>query len=226
MPGRATRIPVYPRVGGGTPHIIANVALPLGLSPRGRGNRSASETGCRYCGSIPAWAGEPLRSYRRAMPRAVYPRVGGGTPRGRGNHNRRSGLSPRGRGNLGGRNILAGSRRSIPAWAGEPPHAKAAARFEGVYPRVGGGTRMKASLPFTNPGLSPRGRGNQPNWTTSSPVTRSIPAWAGEPPRGKAPIPTRRVYPRVGGGTLGMWTETDVRQGLSPRGRGNRYRRG
>ena len=53
-------------------------------------------------------------------PEAVYPRVGGGTDLFNAARQRVHGLSPRGRGNLRGRGCDRPSRRSIPAWAGEP----------------------------------------------------------------------------------------------------------
>ena len=52
---------VYPRVGGGTSSISPKVFPKYGLSPRGRGNPSHSRRDGACCGSIPAWAGEPLR---------------------------------------------------------------------------------------------------------------------------------------------------------------------
>ena len=52
-------------------------------------------------------------------------------------------------------------------------------------------------------------------------VSRSIPAWAGEPGGGRQERQCEPVYPRVGGGTLSSLAETDPYQGLSPRGRGN-----
>ena len=50
-----------------------------------------------------------------------------------------------------------------------------------VYPRVGGGTWMKALILILVVGLSPRGRGNPDGHQRQRPSGRSIPAWAGEP---------------------------------------------
>ena len=53
------------------------------------------------------------------------------------------------------------------------------------------------------------------------PLSRSIPACAGEPICA-GPIPTGAgVYPRVCGGTNLRWADTNGRGGLSPRVRGN-----
>ena len=92
--------PVYPRVGGGTDANVP-VAIPSsGLSPRGRGNPTLDKLSVGYPGSIPAWAGEPLRGCRPTGNHPVYPRVGGGT------FARLFETDP--------------GNRSIPAWAGEP----------------------------------------------------------------------------------------------------------
>ena len=92
---------VYPRVGGGTYKGGRHQTLIGGLSPRGRGNRGSCYGRSALHGSIPAWAGEPLRYYWERKIWPVYPRVGGGTVR---DHTRTSRPS-----------------RSIPAWAGGTP---------------------------------------------------------------------------------------------------------
>ena len=96
---RPASVRVYPRVGGGTASRIAPGVKYRGLSPRGRGNLCRCGCGEGPCGSIPAWAGEPMPMWvwRRAM--WVYPRVGGGTGSGIFVGMLDAGLSPRGRGN-------------------------------------------------------------------------------------------------------------------------------
>ena len=73
-------------------------------------------------------------------------------------------------------------------------------------------------------GLSPRGRGNHSLEHDCEIARRSIPAWAGKPPFAVSEPHSYRVYPRVGGETLGSGGIHRCRDGLSPRGRGNRYR--
>ena len=51
----------------------------------------------------------------------------------------------------------------------------------------------------------------------------SIPAWAGKPRDRAGDRPGRRVYPRVGGETVIFQGAGTYEQGLSPRGRGNRW---
>ena len=93
------RVPVYPRVGGGTLS-VARVALYCrGLSPRGRGNHDRIFNRHHWSGSIPAWAGEPPLDRCISTATTVYPRVGGGTVKKVDPQSMRTGLSPRGRGN-------------------------------------------------------------------------------------------------------------------------------
>ena len=89
---------------------------------------------------------------------------------------------------------------------------------------MGGGTCCHRSRVRCSRGLSPRGRGNRPQYRGERGGQRSIPAWAGEPPSRRSRRPRWTVYPRVGGGTTGD-TDTSLRyDGLSPRGRGNHLR--
>ena len=131
--------------------------------------------------------------------------------------------------------------RSIPACAGEPWVPAPFSVVHRVYPRVCGGTIVRADAGRSPKGLSPRVRGNpHRSWWVSSKIG-SIPACAGEPIPVPSTTPRRRVYPRVCGepcpaiGPLGpcrvyprvcggtSWTAgRGVRTwGLSPRVRGN-----
>ena len=115
---------VYPRVCGGTPYQIGCYWIPLGLSPRVRGNPDSGRYGWLVSRSIPACAGEPLCYYSHVaftafsglsprvrgnppispLPRTitrVYPRVCGGTKRKPLKDGKGRGLSPRVRGNPG-----------------------------------------------------------------------------------------------------------------------------
>ena len=232
---------VYPRVGGGTLRYLSVPTFSQGLSPRGRGNPTNSEGSDDWTGSIPAWAGEPGKARPFSPMGWVYPRVGGGTATWKHGSRPPNGLSPRGRGNLRRFVFSLARERSIPAWAGEPPLLETPLHRISVYPRVGGGTLVKAGIMMLTPGLSPRGRGNLCLPSARGIVCGSIPAWAGEPvpsapsrhsmwvyPRvGGGTVgrshrsPPVRVYPRVGGGTSSSKSATDRYHGLSPRGRGN-----
>ena len=95
-------------------------------------------------------------------------------------------------------------------------------RPDGVYPRACGGTASNLDISGQGHGLSPRLRGNHFPEPVLDSLLGSIPAPAGEPPRGPARRLGRPVYPRACGGTL-WWSSCPCwRCGLSPRLRGNR----
>ena len=111
--------------------------------------------------------------------------------------------------------------RSIPACAGEPPGASGGRREGAVYPRVCGGTVIQRQLLPHAAGLSPRVRGNQDLPTVQYVRLRSIPACAGEPAGSLYQGQRCPVYPRVCGGTQGIYLKRAPIEGLSPRVRGN-----
>ena len=79
---RSVRRPrVYPRVCGGTQTGFGENDAGRGLSPRVRGNPNCGRRSRTCYRSIPACAGEPLRSVASTPDTAVYPRVCGGTSR-------------------------------------------------------------------------------------------------------------------------------------------------
>ena len=210
-------------------------ASAAGLSPRERGNhdprpgRSAKVS----IGSIPARAGEPLRTTSRAVPSATQ----GLSPRERGNHDERRlldcrwvyprasggtdsagfslrpvryGLSPRERGNL---------------WAVQFTTPRL--RSTGLSPRERGNHMLLAGVSEPVWGLSPRERGNRDDLLQCA-IMGSIPARAGEPsethPSWRSSRPAA-VYPRASGGTpcyIAPGRHGDPINGLSPRERGNR----
>ena len=198
MPWRITR--VYPRVGGGNASVGISAYRRRGLSPRGRGKLAPIVGKIAAIGSIPAWAGETPAVRNPGIPLQVYPRVGGGNPRGKAGRRHNRGLSPRGRGKRRVVRPVILPQGSIPAWAGETCRHTAGSPTGWVYPRVGGGNGARTYLQQASDGLSPRGRGK--HWGTANPprYSRSIPAWAGE----TFPTPGRPGKSR----------------GLSPRGRG------
>ena len=76
---------------------------------------------------------------------------------------------------------------------------------------------------MTEPGLSPRVRGNPAKAASYRSAVRSIPACAGEPPLSVSVSVSFRVYPRVCGGTITADRLTLDARGLSPRVRGNHH---
>ena len=212
---------VYPRVCGGTAARRRYAVWKTGLSPRMRGNRAYLTAVGVENGSIPAYAGEPPGLRRRQIPAGVYPRVCGGTFQRRRWGRWGRGLSPRMRGNLMARQGSSTSRRSIPAYAGEPAGARHRCHRAGVYPRVCGGTVGANRCKGCRRGLSPRMRGNHLHRRNQRRHTGSIPAYAGEPRRTGGWDGLCLVYPRVCGGTAGKCQSATTLRGLSPRMRGN-----
>ena len=76
---QALPLGVHPRVGGETSSIRTSGRPRSGPSPRGRGNPVDANNRAIGTGSIPAWAGKPVRAPCRREPPAVHPRVGGET---------------------------------------------------------------------------------------------------------------------------------------------------
>ena len=195
--------------------------LSCGLSPRVRGNRRRLPGKAAAAGSIPACAGEPGIAEGIQRGGGVYPRVCGGTARQRIAGRGLRGLSPRVRGNLAMRRQHFLQVGSIPACAGEPWLRGDHGEPREVYPRVCGGTTDTDSASKTQEGLSPRVRGNPSRRLLPGVCGRSIPACAGEPQHRRRQLASRRVYPRVCGGTLLAGRPPGRWKGLSPRVRGN-----
>ena len=156
----------------------------------------------------------------------VYPRASGGTTTDIAGTYWSDGLSPRERGNPLVHFPAARNGGSIPARAGEPPSTAGAPKTRRVYPRASGGTSAVRTRPCPYPGLSPRERGNRGHDAAQRPRARSIPARAGEPRPSSTTQSTRTVYPRASGGTQRAVLQIIRAEGLSPRERGNRHRRG
>ena len=131
------------------------------------------------------------------------------------------GLSPRVRGNPPSARAGGSHPGSIPACAGEPSVARLCTRKAWVYPRVCGGTDAIGHVLAAPSGLSPRVRGNLRHEHGRQQSYRSIPACAGEPTRTPSRRLCPRVYPRVCGGTRYYRRVVALKQGLSPRVRGN-----
>ena len=212
---------VYPRVCGGTAATAPAHLTKAGLSPRMRGNPPVVSQLSDAGRSIPAYAGEPASDPCGRGDAGVYPRVCGGTTYSTGGCTTPPGLSPRMRGNRGLSWSGLRRTRSIPAYAGEPRRIRIRPAVRKVYPRVCGGTKNRGVLHHTISGLSPRMRGNQRAAKVIEWMTRSIPAYAGEPCRAACRAGIGQVYPRVCGGTPLLIKGGVVADGLSPRMRGN-----
>ena len=212
---------VYPRACGGT---MSNSRLSYrntGLSPRMRGNPSASWGPTARGRSIPAHAEEPVLGLPEARESKVYPRACGGTTGLFGDIDWLGGLSPRMRGNQDGAMLDKALEGSIPAHAEEPACSVCCRDLSRLYPRACGGTIEAEGKRAVRKGLSPRMRGNRLGAPTGCPHRGSIPAHAGEPYRRTPWRKGTRVYPRACGGTFLFSSLGCSVRGLSPRMRGN-----
>ena len=131
------------------------------------------------------------------------------------------GLSPRGRGEPYPITACAAAWTVYPRVGGGTRLRGVGVHAVQVYPRVGGGTGHLPPAPGCGRGLSPRGRGNLKGNQAGLGQQRSIPAWAGEPAVASPAGCGLGVYPRVGGGTARLCAYPSPECGLSPRGRGN-----
>ena len=110
---------------------------------------------------------------------------------------------------------------TIPADAGEP-HATASGQMaHRDYPRGCGGTVPRVAARIAVVGLSPRMRGNRVALGQADAAQGTIPADAGEPRSPAASPSTSGDYPRGCGGTDRFAGCYGLKEGLSPRMRGN-----
>ena len=151
--------------------------------------------------TIPACAGEPIIKHPHHSPDRDYPRVCGGTNDPSAPITYQIGLSPRVRGNPADQPTEFLTLRTIPACAGEPIDDMHADLRYLDYPRVCGGTYTRQIKIESRMGLSPRVRGNPVCPARHSPMSRTIPACAGEPLFKPHPRTIGWDYPRVCGGT-------------------------
>ena len=197
-PGRGAW--VDPRVCGGARILFRGSFSGWGRSPRVRGSLSRRGVGRGPGGSIPACAGEPMRTETARKDTRVDPRVCGGAgcpPR---SVSAAKGRSPRVRGSL--RELARSPVRvgSIPACAGEPISDRLGLGMFWVDPRVCGGAQSLDFRVRAGEGRSPRVRGSPERVVGNTERVGSIPACAGEPWRSGARRPVSRVDPRVCGG--------------------------
>ena len=170
---------VDPRERGGSSPKQKRCAHVRGRSPRARGKHESAEAESAQHGSIPASAGEAMKSRGLACRFGVDPRERGGSVTRACQTTRSSGRSPRARGKR--ETGLAGiqERRSIPASAGEAGRAGAPCDVARVDPRERGGSGHAKPHVLCRPGRSPRARGKRVSADVVPWRARSIPASAG-----------------------------------------------
>ena len=192
-----------------------------GRSPRVRGSRHGHGLDYAARGSIPAGAGEPLRTVLTCGRGRVDPRGCGGASLGAHCRTKRPGRSPRVRGSRPPPRARRRARGSIPAGAGEPAPERTARFLFRVDPRGCGGAACRPAITGSWSGRSPRVRGSPEQLIVRDAPLGSIPAGAGEP-RASRPRPAAtRVDPRGCGGAIRLVTDCSILLGRSPRVRGS-----
>ena len=214
---------VHPRERGesGTPAGIARALE--GPSPRARGIQETRSMTRSEPGSIPASAGNPRRWRRRSCSGAVHPRERGESSTAVQRSGAFTGPSPRARGILQRHGPLRRPRRSIPASAGNPSRPGAPARSTRVHPRERGESVQGRNGRELAEGPSPRARGIRPSGRDDRHRAGSIPASAGNPPRGFLHPFFLWVHPRERGESWCTSRTCAARRGPSPRARGIRH---
>ncbi len=110
--------------------------------------------------------------------------------------------------------------RFIPACAGNSSPATHRARHASVHPRVCGEQLGRANLRTNTAGSSPRVRGTACQVTTYRPLSRFIPACAGNSHHARPPVSPVTVHPRVCGEQGSKTKLPPSVSGSSPRVRG------
>ena len=150
---------VHPRVCGGSGLVLCPHRIVTGASPRVRGKPSICPNRVESEGCIPACAGEaPCRSAWCGTG-GVHPRVCGGSACAPARRSYRPGASPRVRGKHCRLLWFPLSIGCIPACAGEAAPVAVPRLYEGVHPRVCGGSVLTGPPNSLCTGASPRVRG-------------------------------------------------------------------
>ena len=218
------RNPVHPRVCGEQPTQSSSPPTTFGSSPRVRG------TACRGDGwglgkrFIPACAGNSAGSWLSRLHSPVHPRVCGEQCIRSGILMTSTGSSPRVRGTVRHHAGSWLSRRFIPACAGNRPSAIASAAHRPVHPRVCGEQLVKRVVSLLKFGSSPRVRGTGRYNRRRLPLSRFIPACAGNRKLNRSKAFPISVHPRVCGEQLAAGMCCAGAVGSSPRVRGTARR--
>ncbi len=195
-----------------------------GPSPLSRG--SPPGPGARiFAGrSIPAFTGEPRPCRRCDRCSPVHPRFHGGAKRQSMVGSFLWGPSPLSRGSRPYPSPRKRLRRSIPAFTGEPTQAGGPNGRIAVHPRFHGGATGWPHTQLIAPGPSPLSRGSHRLGKRLLDEKRSIPAFTGEPSKGRAGGDPSPVHPRFHGGAAPEVEPPGAGLGPSPLSRGSRHR--
>ena len=214
------RLTVHPRAGGEHKRTSPGARSAAGSSPRGRGTRLGTRVLDGHPRFIPARAGNTRPRPQASGSATVHPRAGGEHCNETEAERRDRGSSPRGRGTHSQRDLARDYRRFIPARAGNTWVRRPWGDNKTVHPRAGGEHGRPESQRYPPYGSSPRGRGTPAPEPGTSPLSRFIPARAGNTHRSSPPPLPLSVHPRAGGEHRYPALVRSAHDGSSPRGRG------
>ncbi len=174
--------------------------------------------------SIPAFTGEPRYQPAHRGCNRVHPRFHGGAEWTTDLPMVPDGPSPLSRGSRVTAKGWRSPTRSIPAFTGEPMSWNSKPPLVWVHPRFHGGASGEGRGRGRGRGPSPLSRGSRYTRFQPNRAQRSIPAFTGEPSRGRSGRSQRRVHPRFHGGAPVETRRILAVVGPSPLSRGSRSR--
>ena len=194
-----------------------------GSSPRTRGTGKSVTLGPPGRRFIPAHAGNSRTRRSRRPNRPVHPRARGEQRAALPQDPCHSGSSPRTRGTATWRCLTSGSRRFIPAHAGNSSGGARAVSRPAVHPRARGEQPQACQIGGACFGSSPRTRGTDPPPPRRTSGRRFIPAHAGNRRPSESAFGSTPVHPRARGEQSSGSTPSMSAYGSSPRTRGTVY---
>ena len=193
-----------------------------GSSPLARGKRPDRRRDPHGVRIIPACAGETASGVMRTPRQADHPRLRGGNSSHWRTRHPSAGSSPLAR----GKHPAHPGRRPrpgiIPACAGETVAVGCPVNPHGDHPRLRGGNITTAVQAIGAIGSSPLARGKRPHRGPTAPLSRIIPACAGETGGGQVAGNWPRDHPRLRGGNRIITAARYSNSGSSPLARGKR----
>ena len=212
--------PGHPRVRGEHADSIPVPRVVDGSSPRARGTPEQACAGAGPRRVIPACAGNTGTVCSASADRPGHPRVRGEHSKSASRSETEDGSSPRARGTPTPKPLRTGTRRVIPACAGNTARCKCPSPTATGHPRVRGEHCSRSGQSLVGSGSSPRARGTHHAAQVVDIARRVIPACAGNTWTMLLRILMQAGHPRVRGEHRSRFTPLRPIDGSSPRARG------
>ena len=212
--------PDHPRACGANLSTSSNSNSSAGSSPRVRGKRPRARDRVDRRRIIPARAGQTSTAFAPAFASSDHPRACGANARPTGHHDGLSGSSPRVRGKRCPAIRVVTRMRIIPARAGQTARSRCRCRTARDHPRACGANGHGQHVTVDVRGSSPRVRGKLRRPPAKTPVTRIIPARAGQTSPPCRDCRAHPDHPRACGANSSTRPRKARNAGSSPRVRG------